>query len=76
MSLTVNEIKKDIAEYEDRIHSARLSLHYLPKGKLPYKEHKRCEKLKRKYRGEVKHCEQLIKYANEGIELRLKESEG
>ena len=71
MCLTVNEIREDITGFEDRIHSARLSLHYLPKGRrLSSKE----QQLYRKYKAEIAHCEQLIEYAREGIEIRQKEA--
>lgn len=74
MSLTVQEIKEDIAGFEDRIALAKLNLANLLKGRLPFKEHKRREKQRREYEAECSHCFQLIEYANEGIQLRLKEA--
>jgi hypothetical protein len=74
MGLSLQEIKEDIVGYEDRIHLAKLSLANLPKGRLPLKEHKKREKQRREYEAECSHCFQLIEYANEGIELRLKEA--
>ena len=69
MCLTINEIKEDITEYESRIHLARMSMEYLPEGRLSAKE----RRLQQKNRAEIAHCEQLIKYAREGIEIRLEE---
>lgn len=74
MDLTIQEIKEDIAGYEDRIHLAKLNLANLPAGHLPFREHKKREKQRREYRSEIKHCEQLIRYAREGIAIRLKEA--
>ena len=74
MGLTLQEIKEHIAEYEDRIHLAKLNLANLPEGRLPFNEHKKRERQRREYESEIEHCLQLIHYANEGIELRLKET--
>jgi len=70
MGLTLQEIKEDIAGYEDRIHLAKTNLADLPAGRLPFKEHKKREKQRREYQSEIEHCKGLIGYANEGIELR------
>ena len=74
MGLTLQEIKEDIAEYEDRIHLAKLNLANLPEGRLPFKEHKKREGQRRDLQAEIEHVKQLIGYAREGIELRLKEA--
>lgn len=73
MDLTVDEIKEDIAEYEDRIHLARMNLGNLPEGRLNLKEHKLRQKRRNEYESEIKFCETLISYALEGIELRQQE---
>ena len=65
--LTVNEIREDITEFEDRIALAKLRLSELPAGRLPFKEHKKREKQRREYEAECSHCFQLIECANEGI---------
>ena len=74
MGLTVNEIQEDVAEFQDRIALAKSRLSELPEGYLPLKQHKAREKQRREYESEIQHCRQLIVYANEGIQLRLKES--
>jgi hypothetical protein len=74
MELTIPDIKRHIAEYKGRIEVARLGLANLPKGRLPLKEHKKRERQHREYRSETEHCEQLIRYAREGIAIRLKEA--
>ena len=74
MGLTLNEIREDIAEYEDRIHLAKLNLANLSEERLPLKVHGKRERQRREYESEIEHCLQLIQYANEGIELRLKEA--
>ena len=73
MNLTVTEIKEDITGYEDRIDLARLKLSELPEGYLPFKQHRARERRRRDLQAEIEHVKQLIIYANEGIELRLKE---
>jgi len=72
MSITISDIKRHIVEYKARIEVSKFSLANLPKERLPFKEHKKREGQLREYRAEIKHCEQLIRYAREGVELRLK----
>ena len=74
MGLTVEQIEQDIEGFQDRIALAKSRLSELPAGRLPFKGHKRREKQRREYKAECSHCFQLIEYANEGIELRLKEA--
>ena len=74
MSLTLQEIREDIAGYEDRIHLAKMNLANLPEGRLSLKEHKKRERQRREYESEIEHCLQLVRYANEGIDLRPKEA--
>lgn len=70
MSLTISDIEKDIAGFRDRIQTAQNEIDALPSGRLPLKEHKKRERIRREYEGEIEHCKQLIRYANEGIKLR------
>ena len=74
MDLTISDIQCHIAEYKGRVEVAKLSLANLPKGRLPYPEHKKRQKQRQEYKADIKHYFQLIEYANEGIELRLKEA--
>lgn len=70
MDLTISDIKKDISEFRARIQTVKAEIVALPSGRLPFKEHKKREKIRRDCKAEIKHCEQLIVYAKEGIELR------
>jgi len=70
MNLTVEQIEKDIAGFRDRIQTAKAELDALPTGRLPFKEHKKRERISRECKAEIKHVRQLIGYAREGIELR------
>jgi len=70
MNLTISDIEKDITGFRDRIQTAQTELDALPTGRLSFKEHKKRESIRRDCKAEVKHCEQLIVYAQEGIELR------
>ena len=73
MGLTISDIKKDIEGFEARIETARQQIAGLPNGRLPFKEHKKREKIQRDCEAEVKHCQQLIVYAREGIIARQRE---
>lgn len=70
MNLTIEDIKRDIAGFEDRIQKAQDQLHSLPEGYLPFKDHKAREKRRRDLQGEIQHATQLIAYAYEGIKIR------
>jgi hypothetical protein len=70
VSLTESDIRRHIVGYKGRIEVAKLNLANLPEGRLPLKEHKKREQQLREYRAEIRHCKQLIVYANEGIQLR------
>ena len=72
MCLTVSDIQRHIVEYKARIEVSKLNLANLPKGRLPVQEHKKRESQRREYRSDIKHYERLIRYAREGIQLRLK----
>ena len=74
MGLTLQEIREDIAGYEDRIYLAKLNMANLPAGRLPLKEHKKRERQRRECQSDISHFKTLIRYAREGIELRLKEA--
>jgi len=69
MNLTVEQIETDIAGFRARIQTAQAKFAALPKGYMPYSEHKKREKVRRACEAEVKHCQQLIKYAQEGVAL-------
>jgi hypothetical protein len=73
MDLTIPDIKKDIAGFEERIAKAKTELAALPKGYLPYPEHNCRGKQRREYESECSHCKQLIAYGKEGIEIRKKD---
>ena len=75
MNLTVEQIEKDIAGFEAVISLTLEKLAALPKGYLPYPDHKKREKVRRACEDEVKHCQQLIVYACEGIAIRQTETE-
>ena len=76
MDISVSDIQKDIAEYKDRIHLAKSRLSELPEGYLQLKRHKVREKQRNEYKSDIKYYSQLVSYAVEGIQLRLKKSEG
>ncbi len=73
MNLTISDIKKDISEFRARIQAAQDEIDALPTGRLPFKEHRKREKIRRDCKVEIKHVRQLIVYAREGIELRKKD---
>jgi len=73
MNLTVDEIREDISEYQERISSAREKLSELPEGYLPFKQHKIREKQRRDLQAEIKHVEILTGYAFEGLVIRQAE---
>ena len=75
MNLTISDIEKDITGYKASIQTAQKELAALPTGRLLFKEHKKREKIRRDCKAEVKHCQQLIVYAREGIVIRLIEME-
>jgi len=70
MDLTIQDIRRDIQGFEERIANAKAELAELPEGYLEFKKHKAREKQRRGLQGELKHCEQLIVYAQEGILIR------
>ena len=70
MSLSIADIEEDISEFQSRIANARKKLAALPTGRLPYKKHKARERQQRQCKTEIEHCLQLIKYAEQGIQLR------
>jgi len=70
MNLTISDIEKDISEFRDRIQTAQNELAALPTGRLPFKEYKKREKIRRDCKAEIKHVRQLIVYACEGIAIR------
>ena len=74
MNLTVSDIEQDIIEFEQRIEAARQQLAGLPEGHLSYPVHKKREKQRRDLQAEVRHYKQLVSYALEGVEIRLKEA--
>ena len=73
MNLTISDIEKDIAGFQERISKAQAELAVLPSGRLPFKEHKKRERIRRECEAEIKHVRQLIVYAREGIELRTQD---
>ncbi len=73
MNLTISDIEKEIAGFRDRIQMARQQIAGLPTDRLPFKENKKREKIRRDCKVEIKHVRQLIVYAREGIELRKKD---
>jgi len=75
MNLTVEQIEKDITEFQNRIAKAKTDLAALPEGYLPFKQHKRREKQRRDLKSEIEHVNILIGYAREGISIRLSKPE-
>jgi hypothetical protein len=75
MNLTIEDIQRNIAGFQERISKAQTELTALPKGYLPFKQHKRREKQRRDLQAEIKHVNILIGYAKEGISIRQKEME-
>jgi len=74
MTITIESIRKDIEGYQERIAKAREQINLLPAEYLPYQDHRKKEKQRRDCVAEVRHCEQLILYALEGIETRRAEA--
>ena len=70
MNLTISDIEKDIAGFQNRIAKAKTELGELPKGYLPFKQHKYREKQQRDLQAEIEHVNTLIGYAREGIAIR------
>ena len=70
MNLTISDIEKDIAGFLYRIQTAQNELASMPKGYLPFKQHKHREKQRRDCEATISHCKQLCVYAREGIEIR------
>jgi len=70
MNLTIENIQRDIVAFQSRIAKAKAEIDELPSGRLPFKEHKKRERIRREGKAEIKHVRQLIRYAKEGIELR------
>jgi len=75
LNLQSSDIKKDIRGFKARISSAREKLAALPVGYLGHTEHKKREKQCRDLQDDIRHCEQLIKYASTGIDLLKQERE-
>lgn len=67
MEITTEDILKDIEGFQSRVSIAREKLAMLPTGFLPYPEHKRREKQKRKLQAEVVHVGKLISIARENL---------
>ena len=67
MNLTVEQIEKDIAGFEQRIQIAREKLGELPAGYLPYPEHKKRKKQRRDLQAEIEHVQKMIGYAKEAL---------
>jgi hypothetical protein len=72
-SITITDVEKDIQRYQARMSTARSKLADLPTGYLPYQEYKKREKQRRELQADIKHLQQLMNYANEGVALRLQE---
>ena len=70
MCLTVEQIEKDISRFNSRIEKAKAKLTRLPTGRLPFKDHKKRQKVRRDCQAEIEHCKGLIRYAEWGIEIR------
>jgi len=69
--LTDEDILVDIRGFERRIQAAHDKLAALPEGYLPYREHKKREKLRRELQAEIKHVLGLISYARETLEIHV-----
>lgn len=65
--VTRKSIEQDIETFKDRIEQARSKLSKLPKGFLPYPEHKKREKQKKAFKAEIEHVQKLISIAREGL---------
>jgi hypothetical protein len=63
LELTDAMILEDIAEFEARIEKARRKLHSLPKGKLPWQEHRKRTLMQRNCICEISHCQKLVEIA-------------
>lgn len=68
MELTMSEIKEDIRDFKDRISLANKKLAELPVGPLPLWEHKKREKQTRDLQDEIRHYEQIIRYAQQALD--------
>ena len=75
MNLTIKDIKRDIAGFEERIAKAQTELAVLPEGYLPFKQHKHREKQRRNLQAEIEYVKILIKYAKEGKAIRQGDTE-
>jgi len=62
-TLTDEDIRRDIAEFQERINTARRKLDQLPTGRLPYWDHRKRERKRAALQNEIKHVEQLISIA-------------
>ena len=67
IQLTPEDIEQDIENFLTRIEQAKAKLANLPTGYFPYSEHKKREKQRRDLQTEIKHVENLIRIAQEGL---------
>jgi hypothetical protein len=68
IELTNEMILDDIAEFQNRIKSAREILAELPTGYLTYPENKNREKQRRDLEAEIRHVQKMMGYAQEALE--------
>jgi len=67
IELTNKIILDDIAEFQKRIHKAKIRLNDLPPGHLPYQAHKKRERARRILEGDLKHVQNLIHIAENSL---------
>lgn len=67
VELTASDIREDIRAFQARIQADRDKLAALPDGQMSYPIRKRIDKQRRALEDDVRHIEQLLIYAREGL---------
>ena len=65
--LTAQQVEQDFKQWQARLDKAQQVLVELPKGRLPYPEHKKREKRRRQNEAEIQHVKGLFRIAREGL---------
>ena len=65
--LTQKQIEQDFKQWQARLDKAQRVLVELPKGRLPYPEHKRRENRRQQNESEIQHLKGLFRIAREGL---------
>ena len=67
MNITKKEIKEDIKDLKGQLATARKKLKSLPRGFIPYPEHKKRERERYRLLDEIEHLKKILKIAQESL---------